>query len=597
MYTSKKSVQILVALLKEHGISHLVLSSGTRNVPLVYSVENDPFFTCYSVVDERSAAFFALGIAQQLNRPVAISCTSSTATANYLSAITEAFYQKIPLLVLTGDRDPYMLGQLEDQQIKQFGMYADVIKKQVNLPVVRNADDAWYCERLINEALLELDHHGKGPVHINVPLISHEKSFSVPALPPVRAIRRYYPGRRDPAIADKVRELKSAKRILVITGQRWDADGEEARQAEAFAAKYNCVFATDHMSNLPIPAALKLYVVAETLSMQKFAELAPDIVITFAGNFLTNGFKAKFRNLKVRHWLVNEDGGIVDVFKSLSDIFESTPTEFFRFFAEQASEANGNDMDYYRIWKQQVEALTLPEMPYSAYTVIQAFAAKLPDDCLLHLSILNSTRICNYFQIPDSVKVYSNLGAYGIDGTLSTFFGQSVSTDKLAFLVIGDLSFLYDMNSARIGHIKNNVRILLVNNGGGCEFYMNTGKKNSPQLDRHTAARHHASGRGWIESLGFTYLSASSQEEYEAKLDGLLVKEANAPIVLEVFTDIQTDCDVIHAAFKVMTVSQADASVKTRLKSALKDIIGEDGVKKIRRLRGLPDVADFNADV
>ena len=168
MYTELKTYQYIIALLKEYGIKHCVLSAGSRNVPFVHSIEEDPYFHCYSVVDERSAGYFALGIAQELNEPVVISCTSSTATCNYWPPVAEAFYQGVPLVVLTSDRDPEMLGQWEDQMIDQVGMYDRHVRKSVNLPIINNYDDEIYCQRLINEALLELNHHGTGPVHINI---------------------------------------------------------------------------------------------------------------------------------------------------------------------------------------------------------------------------------------------------------------------------------------------------------------------------------------------------------------------------------------------------------------------------------------------
>jgi 2-succinyl-5-enolpyruvyl-6-hydroxy-3-cyclohexene-1-carboxylate synthase len=182
MYTVIKNLQILMALLKKHNISHLVISLGARMKDFAFSVENDPYFTCYSVVDERSAAYFAMGIAQELGRPVGIVCTSSTTTCNYLPGITESFYQGVPLVVMTGDRDPYYLGQMEYQMIRQVNMYDRVVKKSVNLPVVNNDEDFWYCERLINEALLELNHRGCGPVHINVPILQHGQPLTVKEL-------------------------------------------------------------------------------------------------------------------------------------------------------------------------------------------------------------------------------------------------------------------------------------------------------------------------------------------------------------------------------------------------------------------------------
>jgi 2-succinyl-5-enolpyruvyl-6-hydroxy-3-cyclohexene-1-carboxylate synthase len=218
MYTSIKNVQVLIALLKKYNIKHFVISPGARMRGFVHSIENDTFFQCYSVVDERNAAFFAMGISQELNVPVGIVCTSSTACCNYLSGITEAFYQNIPLVVLTGDRDPYLFGQMEDLMIKQVDMYHDVIKKGVNLPIIKDSDDFYYCERLINEALLELDHRGKGPVHINVPIVNPSPSLNTQSLPEVKAISRIFLDDDSNLLKDKVKELQESKKILIIAG-------------------------------------------------------------------------------------------------------------------------------------------------------------------------------------------------------------------------------------------------------------------------------------------------------------------------------------------------------------------------------------------
>ena len=191
MYTDSKVYQIIIALLKKYGIKHCVLSAGSRNVPFVHSVENDPYFKCYSVVDERSAGYFALGLAQELNEPVVISCTASTASSNYWPPVGEAFYQNVPIIVLTSDRDPVMLGQWEDQMIDQVGMFDRHVKKSVNLPLESdNEEDMRYCVRLVNEARLELDHHGKGPVHINIPMRNYYNSFNTKQLPDVKKIDR-----------------------------------------------------------------------------------------------------------------------------------------------------------------------------------------------------------------------------------------------------------------------------------------------------------------------------------------------------------------------------------------------------------------------
>ena len=219
MYTELKTYQIIIALLKKYGITHCVLSAGSRNVPFVHSIEEDPDFHCYSVVDERSAGYFALGLSQELNQPVVISCTSSTATCNYWPPVAEAFYQGVPIVVLTSDRDPEMLGQWEDQMINQVGMYDRHVRKSVNLPIINNRDDEFYCQRLVNEALLELNHHGTGPVHINVPMKSYNNSFNIKTLPEVTKIDRLCLDDADDLWKEKIEKLKKAKRILVTCGQ------------------------------------------------------------------------------------------------------------------------------------------------------------------------------------------------------------------------------------------------------------------------------------------------------------------------------------------------------------------------------------------
>ena len=216
MYSKIKNVQIIVSLLKQHNIKHIVLSAGTRHVPIAHSVENDDFFVTYSVVDERSAGYYALGLSKQLGEPVALACTSSTATCNYTPAIAEAYYQKVPLLFLTGDRDPYCLDQLEDQMINQVDMYRNFCKKCVSLPVVETEKDVWYCQRLVNEAILELNHHGCGPVQINFPInqsINDIADASVPELPLYNKIERFELTTPEEKWAAKVDELKKKSRI------------------------------------------------------------------------------------------------------------------------------------------------------------------------------------------------------------------------------------------------------------------------------------------------------------------------------------------------------------------------------------------------
>ena len=250
MYTELKSYQIIIALLKKYGIRHCVLSAGSRNAPFVHSVEMDPYFQCYSVVDERSAGYFALGLAQELGEPVVMSCTSSTATCNYWPPVAEAFDNGVPLIVLTSDRNPAMLGQREDQMIDQVGMYGHHVKKSVNLPVVETSDDFIFCQRLVNEALMELDHHGMGPVHINIPMKAYNNSFNVKKLPEVIKFERFDIFTPESIWDAKLERLKRAKRILVICGQKSKLSNTLEEQLNNFFGKYNTALAMEYMANI-----------------------------------------------------------------------------------------------------------------------------------------------------------------------------------------------------------------------------------------------------------------------------------------------------------------------------------------------------------
>lgn len=537
MITDVKNVQYLIGLLKQYNISHLVLSAGTKNVPFVHSVENDPFFHCYSVVDERSAAFFALGLIQQLQEPVVISCTSGTATCNYLSAVSEAFYRKLPLIVVTSDRHPYYLNQAEEQMIPQQFLYERVCKKSVNLPVVKDSEDEWYCKRVLNEALLEVTQRCSGPVHINMPLEGSEQEFHTEKLPYVRKWERLRLSDSMEKWAEKAEKLKQAKRVLVIYGQSNPISKDETRQIENFFRKYNCIIAVDQLSNLHCEGALETFFASRTIVKEEFGKYLPDIVITVNGNYLSyirTFLKANANSFE--HWVVCEDGEPVDPFKSLSTIFECSTQYFFKVFAE-LSKDNISQNSYYDLWKKLIEQTKFPEVPFSDLYAVQQLITRIPANSILNLSNSSSVRIAQHFKLDDSVSVYCNRGTNGIDGSLSTFVGQTAVVDQLSFMIIGDLSFFYDMNALWNNHVKKNARIMLNNNGGATIFHFNIGKDAIPTLDKHTAAEHYAIAKNWVESRGFRYLTASNKEEFDKALPEFLKADSEQPIFFEVFTD------------------------------------------------------------
>ena len=582
MYTELKSYQIIIALLKKYNIRHCVLSAGSRNVPFVHSVEEDPFFTCYSVVDERSAGYFALGLAQQLHEPVVISCTSSTATCNYWPPVAEAYYQGVPLVVMTSDRDPAMLGQWEDQMIDQVGMYDRHVRKAVNLPVINNNADFHFCQRLVNEALMELFHHNSGPVHINIPMVSYNVSFNQKELVDVVKYDRLEYGRAPESWEEKQKQLKDCKRILVISGQNSYVSDELKSAIQSFFEKFNCSLAFDHMANIGNPNAWNPCVCMETryVTNAKFKALCPDIVISLGYNVFS-GLKDMLRKFtgSFEHWSIEPEGKVIDMYKGLTTVFECMPEDFFVYMTKHNEEGK-NDLKYHQELMAYCDSVEYPEFPYSNIYAIKNVVENVPVGSVMNLSINDSIRITNFFKLKPDVKVYANIGTHGIDGCLSSLIGQSMATDALCFMVIGDLSFFYDMNALRIKHIKRNLRVLMINNHGGEEFYYN-GIWRNENSDLHTTARHNTKAEGWVKETSFKYLEAHDKESFDANLPTFLDESSDAPVFFEVFTEMSTDAQQIYDFFNLSRPKDIKSEVMRRSKDLVRATIGSDKAKKI----------------
>ena len=286
MYSEKRNVCQLLALLKEHNISHFVVSPGSRHIPIVISMEYDPFFKLYSVVDERGASFFAIGLMQRFKEPVGVICTSGTASANYCSAINECLYQELPLLVLTADRQESLRDQHEDQMIRQSTMYSPIVKMVANLPLVKDENDAWFNNRLINQALLELTHHGNGPVQINIPVPEHIDAFNTLVLPNERKVNRYDLSNTN---WNRIANNLKGKNILVVCGEGYVFTEEQYKILDEFCKKYDAVVLSDKMSNCHVSNSIEnAFPVLQALSNADVTELAPDIIISIRANFSFN---------------------------------------------------------------------------------------------------------------------------------------------------------------------------------------------------------------------------------------------------------------------------------------------------------------------
>lgn len=545
MYTDKKSILQLAALLKAHGIRKIVLCPGSRNIPIVQTLANIPDFTCYPMTDERSAGFFALGLALHGGTPAAVCCTSGTALLNLHPAVAEAFYQQVPLVVISADRPAAWIGQMDGQTLPQPGVFGSLVKKSVDLPEVDSEESEWYCNRLINEALLELNHHGKGPVHINVPISEPFFKLPVTELPEVRVITRY----QGLSVYDKdyqplIDRLNRYQRRMAVVGQMNLIYLFDKRYTKMLYKHF--AWFTENISNQTVPGVpiRNIEPLLCSMNFETQQKMRPGLLITYGGHIISKRLK-KFlrRHPPVEHWHIAPDGEVVDLYGSLTTVIEMDPFEFLEKIAPMME---NRTPEYPRQWEALSKAIPQAQFDYSEMSAIGAVIKNLPAPCSLHLANSSVVRYAQLFDIPANVEILSNRGTNGIEGSLSTALGYATASDKLNYLFIGDLSFFYDMNALWNSNYGANIRILLLNNEGGEIFHALPGLELHENARRFVTATHCTTAKAWAEDRGFEYLSARNSEELNAAVTVFTqASVTNRPMLLEVFTDKNLDIEML----------------------------------------------------
>lgn len=579
MYTILENARIVLSLLKKHNIRHIVLSPGGSNIPIVQGVQQDPFFKCYSVVDERSAMYFAIGLYLQTGEIIATSCTSAQATRNYVPGLTEAFYKHVPILAITMSKHPKYLGQEYMQCPIQTSLPIDCVKKSYSLPYISNEHDRAQCVRTANEAILELTHHNTGPVQLNIEELDNETwQFNAKhSLPDVRAIFRYQ-------IEQKWNLQLCSKKILIVIGEHRPFDEATFQAIEKFTESYDCVVYTDHTSNYAGKYSLNANIIVSNMSSAYFMEeVKPDILITFGGLTGDYGIYGKLfagESCAFEHWRISPDGDVVDTYGKLTKIFECTEKQFFsNITTEKTSEHS-----YYKVWNDIFQNAKYDmELPFSNMYVAQQLHKELPANSILNLAILNSLRTWSCFPIDKSIRTFSNLAAFGIDGCMSTLLGESVNENNLCFLITGDLAFFYDMNALGIRHIRNNVRIILVNNDGGAEFKLGSLESKTNVSNFISAAGHFKNARGWAETCGFQYINAKNKDEF-LHCKKVFLSTSEKPILLEIFTSAENEREANRKIALSNALYTNSEEKLNKVKKVAKTIIGEEACKLIKKL-------------
>jgi 2-succinyl-5-enolpyruvyl-6-hydroxy-3-cyclohexene-1-carboxylate synthase len=510
MYSNKENVNILTSLLVAHGVQHAVVCPGSRNSAIVHNLNECPAIQCYPVTDERSAGFYALGMAQALRQPVVVCVTSGTALLNLAPAVAEAYYQHIPLVAVSADRPPQWIDQLDGQTLPQPDALGRFVRKAVSLPEPHDDEEHWYCNRLVNETLIAALQGGRGPVHINVPITEPLFDYTVSELPVERKIEWTAADMSPATLSHVTRMFLQAKRPMLISGQPMNPLLDEAVSLVGDDEAY-----------------------------------LPDFVLYIGGSIVSKRLKRFLRKAK-ETWVVNASGEVPDTFMNLTHVFQGggeAVADHIRFMMVMEPHPFVQQWDELlaRI-RQKVEAY---EPAYSEMAAVKYFEQYV-GDAEVHYANSTAIRLANIFA---KHPVWCNRGVNGIEGSLSTAAGFSCVTDKRVFCVIGDLSFFYDQNALWNQNLRENFRILLLNNGRGGIFNMLPGLEQSPARDAFVAAEHHTSAEGICQANDIVYLSASDMPQLRAGIDTLLNIESTRPVLLEVFTDPYEDERVFRDYF------------------------------------------------
>jgi len=545
-FPRKQHITELAEIAYQKGVHHAIISPGSRNAPLINAFLRQGKIKCYSIVDERSAAFYALGMAQQTGKPVAVISTSGTAVLNYAPALAEAFYQQLPLIAITADRPVEWIDQQDNQTIRQNSIYTNYIKKSFQLPQeTKSETDIWHSQRIVSEALNMALQGPSGPVHLNIPLeeplydSSQYKSNGSPKLISVSHSEQILPEEEMKLLS---RQWNESNRKMIICGQQKKHETLN-KLINALAEDPSVVVIAENLSNQYNEAFIDKP--DQVLAGMKDPEaLVPDLIITFGGPVVSKRLKLFLRSHKPSaHWRIDPETHHYDTYQSLTKIIAVKPVKFFEQLTQRI--VNQGDDNYLQVWtelKEHTGKLHQAFLQKAAFSDLKAFEIllkKISDAGYLHLGNSSPVRYTQFFASKPMVNYYANRGTSGIDGCLSTAAGAAMISNKMLHTVIlGDLSFVYDSNALWNKNLPDNLRIVVINNQGGSIFRMINGPSETEGFSEFFETQHPVSIRKLTEAFGLQYFVAEDEKSLNAGLDELFRQQKAA--LLEVHTPCET---------------------------------------------------------
>lgn len=522
----------MAAICAKHAVKTALISPGSRSAPLTLAFARHPNIETKVIPDERSAAFIALGMAQIQKRPVVLICTSGSAACHYAPAIAEAFFQQVPLLVLTADRPPEWIDQFDGQTIRQSGIYGNHVKASFDFPDnPTHPDIQWHANRLVNEALLQTMNEPPGPVHINVPLRepfypdADEQTFfrKTPLIKqPEKNLQL-----REEALDALLREWDNSPKKLLVAGQM-ERSSAMAEALNTFSNNYQTPVINEVISNLHgLENSIfhhDAFLAANPNSDNE--ALVPHLLITFGKSTLSKNLKHFLRKHRPKvHWHIQPHERYQDTFQSVTKIIPMNPLNFFQDLAKRLGQTKESG-HYLNEWKQRdckiASGLSnfLDEQPFGEFQAVRLAMDKLPADSHLHLANSMAVRYANFVGMrgKDSISVWCNRGTSGIDGSNSTATGAALAQGKIVTLITGDMAFFYDRNAFWHNYQTPNLRIILLNNHGGGIFRMIKGPSEQPEFEEYFETKQALNPSNLAKEFGFAYQRCTGEEELRAGL-------------------------------------------------------------------------------
>ncbi len=557
-YSDIKGVKELIDICWAKGMEYVIVSPGSRNAPLSISFAKDDRIKSLVIVDERSAGYFALGIAQQTRKPVGLVCTSGTALLNYGPAVAEAFYQRLPLVVISADRPVEWIGQDDSQALPQVGVFSQFVKASYQLPLdANNQDECWYLNRMVNEALSKAQSGRLGPVHINFPL--REPLYGV----------KTYPNSMERVIGkiNSVDELSSNtiesiadiinsnQKIIIIAGLLHQQIELNELLAE-LAQNKNVVILTESVSNLHNKEFLPcLDRVICSIKDEEIDNFKPDLLINFGGPLVSKMIKTFLRDNKpTEHWFIGKEDHFIDTFKNLTSHIDVSPLAFFK---QLLPLIKPSDSSFSEQWKfrdaavSEIHADYLKDIEWTDLKAFEQILKAIPEGGNLQLANSSVVRYAQLFKTSGTLTYNSNRGTSGIDGCTSTAAGAALVNGKTTTLITGDISFFYDSNALWNKYLQLNFKIILINNGGGGIFRFISGPSGVEELEEYFETVQDYKADKLAETFGLDYFYADNEEEVNNVLPDFYAANTRAA-VLEIKTPRTVNDQVLINYFKTI---------------------------------------------